>query len=236
MSKYNNSKVYKIFTTLGNEIYIGSTTRKIEQRFKEHVSYYKAYTNDNTKQYMSSFQLFTQYGIQHCHIEKLENVNVETRKELLQVEAKYIKENKDICVNILLPYCSDDEKAQHKTIYRQRPEYVEHRKQYRDQSEQKQQRRDYNAQRYNCPCGYKFCKNTPRAIKHHLERCAVCYNANDFMNNKQPPTIIINNITNNITIQTVQTFNNNPIGKTQEQLELDELEKELERQFEAAMK
>ncbi len=44
--------------------------------------------------------------------------------------------------------------------------------------------------------------------------------------NYKPPVTIINNITNNITIQNVQTFNNNPV-KTEAQ-ELEELEQELE--------
>ena len=79
----------------------------------------------------------------------------------------------------------------------------------------------------------KSFKTKEEAIEYRAELERIHFGI--YSANYKPPTII-NNITNNITIQTVQTFNNNPIGKTQEQLELDELEKELERQFEAAMK
>jgi hypothetical protein len=264
MNKYNNSKIYKIYSQLGNNIYIGSTSRSIVGRFNEHIKNYQYYKLDNSKTYTSSFRLFEQYGINNCCVVILEKVNVETRSELLQIEAKHIKENKDLCVNLILPYTSEEDKIQnrkeykeppdviqHLKEYNQRPEviqnridhsqtpeykenrkayretseYVAHRKEYRDTPDQKQKRRDYNQQRFNCPCGHKDTKNTPRAIKKHYE-LNTRHLKYMLLLNPQP---IINNIT--INIETVNTLNTNPVFKT----EAEELE-ELERDFELATK
>ena len=217
MNKYNSSKIYKIYSDLGTDIYIGSTYRSITDRYSDHVKNYLLF--DNTKNYTSSFKLFDKYGVHNCCVVLLEDVNVESRSELLQVEAKHIKANKAFCVNKNLPFTSEEEKLQNKKEYRQVQEYIEHRKAYRDTPEQKQKRRDYNAQRYNCECGYLYCKNTPRAKKQHFELSEMHLK---YLLSKQTQTT---NIT--INIQTVQTLNTNPIFKTEAQ-ELDELEKEFE--------
>ena len=71
---------------------------------------------------------------------------------------------------------------------------------------------------------YKLCKTKEEAIEYRAELERIHFGI--YSPNYKPPVTIINNITNNITIQNVQTFNNNPI-KTEAQ-ELEELEKELE--------
>ena len=71
-----------------------------------------------------------------------------------------------------------------------------------------------------------YCKNTPRAIKHHLEfgnYSLYLKQKTELANLASQP--IVNNIT--INIQTVQTLNTNLIFKTEAQ-ELVELEKEFE--------
>jgi hypothetical protein len=129
------------------------------------------------------------------------------------------------CVNKNMPFTSEDEKSQNnkdfKKIYQQTPEYVAHRKEYRDTPDQKQKRRDYNQQRFNCPCGHKDTKNTPRAIKQHYELNTRHLKYMLSLN----PQPIINNIT--INIETVNTLNTNPVFKTEQQ-ELDDLDSELE--------
>ena len=234
MNKYNNSKIYKIYSQLGNDIYIGSTSRSIVGRFNEHIKNYQYSKLDNTKTYTSSFRLFEQYGTNNCCVVILEKINVETRSELLQIEAKHIKENKQFCVNINSPYTSEEDKIQNRIdycqtpeykenrkVYREKPEYISHRKEYRDTPDQKQKRRDYNQQRFNCPCGYLYCKNTPRARKIHFELNTQHLKYMLALN----PQPIINNIT--INIQTVNTLNTNPVFKTEQQ-ELDDLDSELE--------
>ncbi len=223
MSIYNNSKVYKIYSSLGDNIYIGSTYRSLADRYDEHVSSYKLYTQDNNKNYTSSFILFDKYGFENCKIKRLESVDVETRTELLQVEAKHIKINKDKCVNKNLPFCTPEEKIEHRKEHLQLPETIEHRKEYRNQPDQVQSRRDYNQQKYNCDCGFQ-CKNQPAVKEGHFRSP----NHQQYMKLKEKlllasKTTIINNITNNI--QTVITMNNFP--KTEKE-ELEELEKELE--------
>jgi hypothetical protein len=68
---------------------------------------------------------------------------------------------------------------------------------------------------------YKLCKTKEEAIKYRAELERIHFGIYS-----PKPVTIINNITNNITIQNVQTFNNNPI-KTEAQ-EIEELERELE--------
>ena len=251
MSKYNNSKIYKIYSSEGEDIYIGSTYRTLEKRLKEHVNNYKAYQKDDTRQYTSSFKLFENYLVKNCLIELLEAVNVETRSELLQIEAKHIKYNKNKCANILLPYCTDEEKAEHKKEYNELPEtiqkrkehnelpevvqarkeylqnpaYVEHRKEYRNQPEQRQHRRDYYEKNlFRCECGF-VC--TPKYKDSHLgspNHLKYLRKQERLLKLQQQPTIINNYITN---IQNVQTFNNINAVKNEKE-ELEELEKELE--------
>ena len=71
---------------------------------------------------------------------------------------------------------------------------------------------------------YKLCKTKEGAIEYRAELERIHFGI--YSPNYKPPVTIINNITNNITIQNVQTYNNNPI-KTEAQ-EIEELEKELE--------
>jgi hypothetical protein len=97
MSKYNTSKIYKIISSLGCEMYIGSTYRTINDRFNDHLRNYSFYNVDNLKNYTSSFKLFDKYGIESCSVVLLEEVNVETRIELLQKKAKHIKEKNELC-------------------------------------------------------------------------------------------------------------------------------------------
>ena len=72
MVNYDNSKIYKIWSTAGDKIYIGSTTKKyLSQRMDNHRSGYKLWKND--KHYLTtSYHLFEEYGLDNCFIELLE--------------------------------------------------------------------------------------------------------------------------------------------------------------------
>ncbi len=70
----------------------------------------------------------------------------------------------------------------------------------------------------------KNFKTKEEAIKYRADLERIHFGI--YSPNYKPPVTIINNITNNITIQNVQTFNNIPV-KTEAQ-EIEELEKELE--------
>ena len=41
INRYKTSKIYKIWTTLGDDVYYGSTCNTLEKRFSEHKLAYK---------------------------------------------------------------------------------------------------------------------------------------------------------------------------------------------------
>ena len=72
MVNYANSKVYKIWSTQGDKIYEGSTTKPyLSQRMDNHRRSYRAWKNE-TYHFVSSFKLFEEYGLENCSIELLE--------------------------------------------------------------------------------------------------------------------------------------------------------------------
>ena len=94
---YTNSKVYKIWSTQGDKIYIGSTTKELLcQRMSSHRKEYRKWKKTQT-QLTSSFLIFEEYGVENCFIELLEAKECISKDELRQLEGKYIREL--ICVN-----------------------------------------------------------------------------------------------------------------------------------------
>ena len=94
---YNNSKVYKIWSTKGDKIYIGSTTKDLLcQRMSSHRKEYRKWKKTQT-QFTASFLLFEEYGVENCLIELLEAKECISKDELRQLEGKYIREL--TCVN-----------------------------------------------------------------------------------------------------------------------------------------
>ena len=92
MVNYANSKVYKIWSPQCDKIYIGSTTKVyLSQRMDKHRSDYKRWKNAKFN-YVTSFKLFEEYGIENCFIELLESKECNSKDELLQLEGKYIRE------------------------------------------------------------------------------------------------------------------------------------------------
>ncbi len=97
MVNYANSKVYKIWSTRGDKIYVGSTTKQyLSQRMDAHRSCYKRW-KDGSYPFITSFTLFDQYGLDHCFIELLEAKLCSSRDELKQIEGKFIRSL--TCVN-----------------------------------------------------------------------------------------------------------------------------------------
>ena len=101
MKNYSNGKIYKIEPICEHDegdIYIGSTTRYyLQKRMECHIRDY----NEHKDHMITSFKLFDKYGIDNCHIVLLENVEAETKEDLLKREAHYIKTLK--CVNKKVP-------------------------------------------------------------------------------------------------------------------------------------
>jgi len=92
MVNYTNSKVYKIWSNKGDMIYIGSTTKKyLSQRMNSHRTDYARFKNGKSN-FISSFKLFEEYGLENCFIELIEAKEFRSKDELHQLEGTYIRE------------------------------------------------------------------------------------------------------------------------------------------------
>ena len=104
LNKYNNGKIYKIehINNTDGDIYVGSTTKSLNYRLERHIQDYKLFKLNYKVSKINSFILFDNYGgVDNFKITLIENVNVESKNELLQREAYYIKTLK--CINKVVP-------------------------------------------------------------------------------------------------------------------------------------
>ena len=170
MVNYQNGKVYKIWSTTGEKIYIGSTTKEyLSQRMDKHRSDYKRW-KEGKAEAITSFILFEEYNIEHCFIELLEAKQCNTKDELRQLEGKYIREN--ICVNKVIPQRTkseyyDDNKDRMNSISREyyanhkeeREVYLEKTKEHRNEQSReyyhnnKDETNKLRIMKITCECG-----------------------------------------------------------------------------------
>ena len=102
MVNYSNTKIYKIWSTQGPMIYVGSTTKEyLSQRMDTHRGQYKHWKSGKTTKITTSFKLFDEYGFENCMIELLEAKSCSDNHEKIQLEAKHIRELD--CVNKVIP-------------------------------------------------------------------------------------------------------------------------------------
>ena len=120
---YENGKIYKIESALGDKVYIGSTTKQyLSQRMENHRSKYK--NKDSQKGKCTSFKLFDEYGVDNCNILLIEKFSCSSKDELVAREAFYIKQFNTTCVNIVIPQRTkseyyDDNKEKMNSISRE---------------------------------------------------------------------------------------------------------------------
>ena len=101
VNNYNNGKVYKIESHLGDKVYYGSTTKKLlSQRMTKHRSDYKCWLKGK-RELITSFNLFEEYGLENCKIILVESCPCETKDELKARESYYIRNFE--CVNKVIP-------------------------------------------------------------------------------------------------------------------------------------
>ena len=104
---YNKTKIYKIWSLLGDKVYIGSTTKDyLSQRMTAHRRDYQRWKITKQK-FMSSFILFEEYGVENCLIELLEAKECKDINEARQLEGGYIRTLK--CVNKRIAGRSDED-------------------------------------------------------------------------------------------------------------------------------
>lgn len=125
MTNYDEGKIYKIESHLGDMIYIGSTTKtRLCDRMTNHRFSYRRNELAEKKSKMSSFLVFDKYGLENCKIVLLENYPCKTKDELIAREAFYIRTM--ACVNKIIPdrkseeYYSNPDVKEKRSIYTQK--------------------------------------------------------------------------------------------------------------------
>jgi len=85
--------VYKIISNQTDKCYVGSTINNINERFSKHKSKYKMYLNEKYH-YVTSFEIMK---YDDAKIILIDEIEFEIKKELHELEGKYIRELN--CVN-----------------------------------------------------------------------------------------------------------------------------------------
>ena len=97
MVNYQTSQIYKIESTQGPKVYIGSTTKQyLSQRMDKHRSSYKQWKEGKVNKVMA-YDLFDEYGVENCSIILIESFSCNSKDELRAREGHHIKSNE--CVN-----------------------------------------------------------------------------------------------------------------------------------------
>ena len=168
---YNNGKVYKIQPINNADddpVYIGSTTKKyLSQRMTKHRGNYKQWVNGKGHEY-TAFNLFDKYGLDGCEIVLIENINCNSKDELLQREKYHIQNSN--CVNKVIPLRTPIEYREDNTnkIKQYYIDNIDKFKQYfKDNHDKIKEKR---TQPLNCVCGSIIQNNEKarhsRSIKH----------------------------------------------------------------------
>ena len=89
-------RIYRLIG--GDKFYIGSTIQSLSRRLSKHKSRSKEEDRKNSNLY----KYFTEIGWENVSIELIEEIQIETRKELFELECKYIKKLliDEKCLNI----------------------------------------------------------------------------------------------------------------------------------------
>lgn len=120
MPDYSKSKIYKIVNTIDDEVYVGSTCRKLAYRFQCHVKKAKEYESRKIYDHLNSI------GWENVSIELIEEYPCDNKEELLSRERHWVEAIGTL--NSKNPYWSTVEKQQYRQTYH---------KQYRHQNHEK---------------------------------------------------------------------------------------------------
>jgi len=161
-------RVYKIVSSKGNQIYIGSTIKTLRRRFQLHK-----------KDTSSSNILFDKYGVDNCRIELIKEYEVCDELHLQVYEQLWINKYKDKVVNKLSSFCikklykkqyyeknREEIRNQNKKYYEKNREeilnqnkkhYEKNREEIRNQNKKyRENNRDKILEKFDCECEGKY--------------------------------------------------------------------------------
>ncbi len=85
---HKKAYIYGIHTNNSKDMYVGSTTKSLEHRLKNHEWRYKRYLKDDTEKYISSYEVLKQGDYYIELIDELDNVS---KEDIYKTEGYYIK-------------------------------------------------------------------------------------------------------------------------------------------------
>ena len=191
---YQSGKIYKICSHQTKSVYVGSTIKTLNERFRVHKSYYKMFImNDNDERaYITSMEILK---YDDAYIELIENYPCNNKEELTKREGYYIRQYKENCVNIVLPGRTHEEfiekkKADDKKYREQHKEKIkEYLKQYNKDNNvillqkkkiyreaNKDKRKESRKKTYTCECGSII--SVAEKTRHNRSKKHLHYTAN----------------------------------------------------------
>ena len=84
---YQEGKIYKIYNTINDDIYVGSTTLKLCERMTHH----RRCLNSTSKKHRSLYKSMSGNGVYNFFIELIEKCPCNDKEELLKKEGEYIR-------------------------------------------------------------------------------------------------------------------------------------------------
>ena len=161
---YQESKIYKIYNTINDDIYVGSTTQKLCERMRDH----RYCINNQKKKDRPLYQAFREHGIEHFFIELIEKCPCNDKDELRKKEGDRIRQLKPyLNMNIAGRTCKEYHNDNREHIKEHKKQYHEHNKEYF-----KEYSKAHNGEKITCECGCMIARGQLRRhqrSKKHIE-------------------------------------------------------------------
>ena len=185
MPNYQEGEIHKIYNTVNDDIYVGSTTQKLCERTSGHRRYSKP-----NRVNRPLYQAFVEHGVDNFYIELIEKYPCNDREELHKKEGEFIRElrpslNKVIAGRTRQEYYTDNKEVimqkRKEHIKQHREEHLQQRKYNYEKNIERERQicREYHGQHksyYNqpidCECGCivtRCCLTRHRKTKKHIE-------------------------------------------------------------------
>ena len=181
-NKYSKGQIYKIVSPDFSKCYIGSTCEELSHRMARHRYKYQRHLQGKEPSRYTSFDLFDEFGAEHCKIVWIENCSCSSKKELTAREGFHIQNCE--CVNKQIIGRSKKEWAQANPdrVKKSKDKYMEnhrdrHNKAVREYQKRNPERialatKEWQSQKIECGCGITHTKGSKAKhckSKHHQE-------------------------------------------------------------------
>ena len=162
MPNYQETKIYKIYNTINDDLYIGSTTLKLCERMRDHRSRHRAQAYTHLL-----YKAFAEHGIDNFYIELIEKCPCNDKDEAHKKEGEWIRNLKP-SLNKALPGRTKKEYHEHyKTYFSQlQKEYYKTNKEHilEASKDRYQVIKEDRLQKVQCECGCVI--NRSSLLKH----------------------------------------------------------------------